>query len=196
MIDQLLLIGAATGLAGCGGDPGAAVVSHDDIAEQMRRLANEGSFFQAGQWESTSEILHLDGLRPSEAAALKAEVGRQTFSTCLSTEEVTEPDADFFTGNASDCVYSRFRMGDGKIEAKMRCVTGNIVQDNELVGNYARDRYDFTLTSVGQPPRGSRDPEDRTGTEGSKMVMGITARRVGDCARLGRPRPAESTGEK
>lgn len=177
------------GLAGCGNDPTPAPISHDDVAEQMRRLANEGEFFQAGQWESTSEILHLDGVRASEAAALKAEIGSQTFSTCLTAQEVTQPDADFFTGDASDCVYSRFSMAGGQIEAKMRCVTGNIIQDNELEGSYARDRYDFTLTSVGQPPEG------RTAPEGSKMVMNITAHRVGDCATLGQPRPADSTGE-
>ena len=150
----------------------------------MRRLANGGEFFKAGEWRSTSEILHLDGASESEAAELKAKVGRQTFSTCLTEEEVREPEADFFTGAASDCVYSRFAMGEGRIEAEMRCVTGTIVQDNKLSGTYAPDHYDFTLESTGAPP------------DGARMVMAISARRVGDCARLGPPRPTTSTGEK
>lgn len=178
----LLLAGSLTA---CGnGEAEAGLVSHDEIAESMRRLANEGEFFQSGQWQSTSEILQLDGASESEAAELKSKVGRQTFSTCLSEEEVSQPEADFFTGAASDCVYSRFVMGEGRIEAAMRCVTGTIVQDNILSGTYAPDRYDFTLTSTGAPP------------DGERMVMTISARRVGDCARLGPPRTARSTGEK
>lgn len=180
-ISTLLVAGS---LAACS-DEGAQgeLVSHDEIAEKMRRLANDGEFFRSGQWQSTSEILQLDGTSESEAAELKNKVGRQTFSTCLSEEEVSQPEADFFTGAESDCVYSRFAMGEGRIEAEMRCVTGLFVQDNILSGTYAPDQYDFTLTSIGAPP------------DGATMVMAISARRVGDCARLAPAKPSDSTGE-
>lgn len=147
----------------------------------MRRLANNGEFFRAGQWESTSRILDISGVSESEAADLKSRIGGQKFSTCLTQEEVEQPDADFFSGQQSDCSYSRFAMADGTIEAEMRCVTGAIVQDNILTGTYEPERYDFTLTSVGDGPTGET------------MTLAVSAKRVGDCARLGPARPA--TGE-
>ncbi|MBW0144239.1 DUF3617 domain-containing protein [Sphingomicrobium clamense] len=175
---------ALSALAACSAEPEEpAIVSHDEVAETMRRLANEGEFFRAGQWESTSRILNISNISESEAAELKARIGAQKFSTCLTQEEVTEPDADFFSGAQSDCAYAGFRMADGEIEASMRCVTGDIVQDNELTGTYASDRYDFTLTSKG------------VGPEGATMVMDISARRVGDCTKLGSARPDEPSGE-
>lgn len=179
-----VLLGAL-GLVACAPSDHEDAIDHDEIAQTMRRLANAGEFFQAGQWESTSQILQLDGIGESEAAELKKRIGRQTFSTCLAPEDVSEPDIDFFTGEASDCVYSQFAMADGEIEARMRCVTGQIVQDNHLIGTYAPDRYDFTLTSVGD---GKQAPAQT-------MVMAIAARRVGDCATLTRARKA-STGEE
>lgn len=173
-----MLVAALTACTGEEREP--LPVSHDDIAETMRRLANNGEFFRAGQWESTSRILEISGLPESEAADLKSRIGGQKFSTCLTQEEVEQPDADFFSGNQSDCSYSRFAMADGKIEATMRCVTGNIVQDNTLTGTYAPERYDFTLTSVGEGPTGET------------MTLAVSAQRVGDCARLGPARPAPS----
>lgn len=157
-------------------------VDQGEIAETMRRLVNDGEFFRSGQWESTSDILDISGVSDSEAAALKARLGGQKFSTCLTPEEVTQPDADFFSGSQSDCTYSRFVMGEGRIEAAMRCVTGTIVQDNQLTGTYDPERYDFTLTSTGAGPAGET------------MTLAISARRVGDCATLGPARP-EPTGE-
>lgn len=177
---------AALVLAGCSSDPAdPAPVPDEVIEEQMRKLANVGEFFRAGQWESRSDLLDLGGVTEADADAVKRRIGGQTFSTCLTSQEVTEPQADFFTGAASDCTYTRFSMDDGRIEAAMRCVTGAIVQETNLKGSYTPERYDIELTSVGEAPAAMR------------MTMAIAARRVGDCAILGPagPAPTNSTGE-
>ena len=66
----------------------------------------------------------------------------------------------------------------------MRCVTGQIVQNSELVGTYGPEQYDFTLTTTGD------------GENAETMVMAIAAKRVGDCTRLGAARPAPTGEEK
>ena len=64
---------------------------------------------------------------PPEAAAqvkqAMAKNGSHEFTTCLTEEDVKQPKGKFFTGN-EQCRYDHFTMGDGQIDAAMRCPSG------------------------------------------------------------------------
>ena len=64
-------------------------------------------------------------------------------------------------------------MGDGKIDAKMRCDQGETVQTMEMAGTYSPEAYTMTVSSI-------REGGPGPGGE-ARMKMRMDAKRVGTC---------------
>ena len=98
---------------------------------------------------------------------------QQGFESCLTAEQAKRPSEDFFSGKSDNCRYDHFKMGDGKINAKMRCQAGGATQVMEMAGNYSRDNYSMTMSMDQQG-----GPQAAAGL---RMRMRVDARRVGEC---------------
>ena len=102
-----------------------------------------------------------------------AKSGIHEFSTCLTEEDVKQPEGKFFTGN-DQCRYDHFTMSGGKIDAAMRCdATGGGTQVMTMKGNYSPESYSMRMemkTSGGQGAAGAMT-----------MRMRVDSKRVGAC---------------
>jgi len=163
-------------LAACGSEPGvdAENASVQEVAEQVRDATKEPGFIRAGKWvsEVSMEELSAPGMPPEMRERMKAMVPpRQSFESCLTAEEARRPKEDFFAQGNNQCRYDHFRMGDGKIDAKMRCDRQGMTQVMELDGTYSPDTYTMRMTTSSQQrPAG-----------GMRMTMRVDAKRIGEC---------------
>lgn len=178
---RLALILGLGALAACGREPDvdAKNASVAEVAEQVRDATREPGFIRAGKWVSqvSMEELSAPGMPAEARERMKSMVpGLQSFESCLTREEAKRPKEDFFAQGNNQCRYDHFRMGDGRIDAKMRCDRQGMTQVMELAGTYSPDSYTMRMTtSSGQGAAG-----------GMRMTMRVDAKRVGECE----PRPA------
>lgn len=179
----LAAISLAVLLAGC--DSGPKVdVKNANMSEVGKAVAKSGigrgDDFQVrpGKWESKVAIeeIEIPGMPAGMQEQMKktfAEHQTAGFTSCLTPEEARKPKADFFAGKDNKCRYDHFKMGDGKIDAKMRCDAGEGVQVMEMAGTYSPEAYSMTVSSVRE---GGAGP----GGE-ARMKMRMDSRRVGEC---------------
>lgn len=164
-------------LAACRSEPevDARNASVEEVANQVAQADDGTNFISPGQWQSvvTIEEVSAPGMPPEMAERMKTMMGGgQTAETCLTQEQVKRPSEEFFAGKGNQCRYDHFTMGDGKIDAKMRCTQGQVVQVMEMDGSYAPDRYQMNMQTNmegGGPPGGMT------------MRMRVDAKRTGEC---------------
>ena len=169
-------------LAACDSSPEVDIrdANASEVGEAVAESGVTGDAFQVrpGKWESKVAIeeMQIPGMPAAMQEQMKqtfAERQQTGFTSCLTPEEAKKPKADFFAGQDNNCRYDHFRMGDGKIDAKMRCDAGEAVQSMEMAGTYSPESYSMTMTTV------------RTGEPGPggevRMKMRMDAKRVGDC---------------
>lgn len=175
-------------IAACDSSPEVDVenANASEVAEAVRDsgISGDDSFqVRPGKWESKVALLEIDipGMPAEMQETMKrtfAERQPSSFTSCLTPEEAKKPKEDFFAGN-DKCRYDHFKMGDGKIDAKMRCDAGEGVQLMEMAGTYADEAYTMTMTTM---------REDAAGPGGNaKMTMRMDARRVGECDKESTP---------
>ena len=176
---RAVLIIACVALAGCRGEPevDARNASVEDVARQVDE-ARANDFVRPGKWQSkvTIEQLDLPGMPAEMAESMKkmmAQHQERTTESCLTPEEAKRPKEDFFAGKDNNCRYEHFTMGDGKIDARMRCTQGSINQVMEMEGTYSPEQYELRMTSSME---GAPEPASNM-----SMRMRIEARRVGEC---------------
>lgn len=149
-----LTIAAATAiiLAACGKpkvDETNATAA--EVAEAVADAGGSDLHLTAGRWESTLEFTEVNapGMPPEMASVMKGMIGEaQNYATCLSKEEAEKPDADFFSGEDKDCTHEHFKMGGGRIDAKMVCKSddgGRVT--NAMAGTYSPRAYDMVMES-------------------------------------------------
>ena len=170
-------------LAACDSSPEVDVrdANAGEVAEAVRKSGVGGDdAFQVrpGKWESKVAIEEIDipGMPAGMQETMKktfAERQPAGFISCLTPEEARKPKEDFFAGKDNKCRYDHFKMGDGKIDAKMRCDAGGAAQIMEMAGTYSPNSYTMTMTTVRE---GGAGP----GGE-ARMKMRMDARRVGEC---------------
>ena len=143
-------------------------------------IARDDSFqVNPGKWESkvTVEAIEIPGMPPGLQEQMKksfAEHQATGFTSCLTPEQAKKPKEDFFAGKDNNCRYDHFKMGDGKIDAKMRCDGGGgATQVMEMAGSYSPEAYTMTVTTI-------REGGAEAGGE-AKMKMRMDAKRVGAC---------------
>ena len=174
--------------AACGSSPEVDVenANASEVAEAVRDsgLAGDDSFqVRPGKWESKVALLDIDipGMPAEMQDTMKrtfAERQPSGFTSCLTPEEAKKPREDFFAGN-DKCRYDHFKMGDGKIDARMRCDAGEGVQLMEMAGTYSDESYTMTMTTMREGAAGPGGD--------AKMTMRMDARRVGECDKASAP---------
>jgi hypothetical protein len=118
------------------------------------------------------EKMDMPGM-PADAKAMmnKQMASAHTFTSCLTPEEVNQPNAEFFQGNDSGCKYDKFLMAGGKVDAVMTCDANGQKQKMTMSGTYGEDAYEMKVSSTGEMQPGMP----------MNMAMTIASRRVGDC---------------
>ena len=176
----VLLLGSGLALAACNRGPQVHEenASVEDVAAKVRDATGGGQFIRAGEWKSTGSIeeMTIPGLSAADSARMKqamAKSGIHEFSTCLTEEDVKQPEGKFFTGS-DDCRYDHFTMSGGKIDAALRCqAAGGVTNIMTMKGTYAPESYNMRMemTSKGAP-----------GGQGAMtMKMKVDSKRVGAC---------------
>ena len=152
--------------------------SVEDVAAKVRQATGGGQFIRAGEWKSTSAIeeMSVPGLSAEESARMKqimAKTGSHEFTTCLTEEDVKQPEGKFFTGN-EQCRYDHFTMSRGKIDAAMRCQSPEGgTQVMTMAGTYSPDSYQMRMEMKGEAAPGA--PGAMT------MRMRVSSKRTGSC---------------
>lgn len=150
---------------------GDGKISAEEVEAQLGDAMAAGSFMSAGEWQSRIliEDVQLPGMTEDMAAMMQDMMGNRTYSTCLTPEDVEQPDERFFAGEDNDCAYDRFALKDGRIDAQMTCNMDGVRQVMEMSGTYGAESYDLTMRAS-SPDEG-----------GMRMTMKVSAERVGDC---------------
>ena len=175
---HMLLIACLVPLAACGNEPEVDVenASVGEVAREVADAGGSGSFIQPGKWEArmTVEAIDAPGLPESVKTAMRGmnERGEVTTS-CLTPEDVKKPKEEFFAGADKACRYDHFRMGDGRIDAKMRCDRQGASQEMAMQGTYSADTYSMKMTAKAS---GGEGP-----AANMSMTMKVDAKRVGEC---------------
>lgn len=180
MTKTILMLACALPLAACDNSPkiNEKNASVDEVAAKVRAASGSGSFVRPGEWQSTVVIEQFDvpGMPPQAVEHMKSAVAQNrqhSFKTCLTPEEVKQPRGKFFTGN-EQCRYDHFTMGDGKIDAAMRCPAGQgMTQKMTMTGTYGPERYDMRMTMKGE---GVDGPAGKM-----TMRMRVESNRIGEC---------------
>ena len=176
----VLLLGSGLAVAACNQGPQVHEenASVDEVAAEVRKATGGARFIRAGEWKSTGTIeeMSIPGMSAAESARMKdamAKSGIHEFSTCLTEEDVKQPEGKFFTGN-EQCRYDHFTMSGGKIDAAMRCESpGGGTQVMTMAGTYSPDSYQMRMEmkTAGGP-----------GAAGAMtMRMRVDSKRVGAC---------------
>ncbi len=180
-LHAIAIFGSLAALGACNQGPevNEQNASVEDVAGKVRE-ATGGQFIRAGEWKSTSAIedMTIPGMSAEESARMKqvmAKSGIHEFTTCLTEEDVKQPEGKFFTGN-DQCRYDHFTMSRGKIDAAMRC-SGNGGGGDQLMtltGTYAPDSYRMRMEMKGGGAPGA------SGT--MTMRMRVDSKRIGECS--------------
>ena len=178
---HLLLTCALVGLAplaACDSEPNveARNASVEEVAEKVADAGGSDSFVRPGKWQSRVQIeeFELPGAPPEAKEAMRRLHDRvQVQESCLTPENAKRPKEDFFAGENKNCRYDRFTMGDGKIDAVMKCTGGGMAQTMAMEGSYSPEAYQMRMSmkadAGGGPPGGMT------------MTMRVDARRIGEC---------------
>ncbi|WP_310468625.1 DUF3617 domain-containing protein [Sphingomonas sp.] len=173
------LLACAIPLAACDSDPevSATNASVEEVADKVADAGAGTNFIRAGKWSSTvtMEEVTAPGMPPEMAERMKNATGAgqgKTYESCLTEEEAKRPKEDFFAGS-NQCRYDHFTMGNGKIDAKMRCAQGGMNQVMEMAGTYSPERYQMRMATKMD---GAGGP-----VEGMTMKMRVDAKRIGAC---------------
>lgn len=175
-----LIIGIAA-LAACNKSPqvNEKNASVAEVAQKVHEAGVDSTFVNPGKWQSkvTIEQFEVPGMPPEMAQRMKetmAKFQERSFETCLTKEEAKRPKEDFFTGRNDRCRYDHFTMGDGKIDALMRCGgEGGAVQVMSMTGTYSPEAYAMrmAMTREGGPKSSA----------GTTMRMRVESHRIGAC---------------
>lgn len=168
-------------LAACGSDDRvvATNASVAEVAAKVQAAKLDEDRFRAGKWAISGRIddIQMPGMPASVAAQIKRQgTMMDGVTSCVTEADAKKPAADFFTGNKS-CRYDHFAMGQGKIDARMRCGSGEMVQLTTLTGTYGPEIYRMAMTTAMEnPSRGTAH-----GMEGMTMKLSVEGKRIGAC---------------
>lgn len=141
------------------------------VAEQV---AASGMTPRPGRWQGNFRVekLEIAGMPPQGAEQMNKSMGMdRSYFTCLTPEQAAKPDARFFQKAAEGCIYDRFTMADGKIDAVMTCKPGAGPTRMAMNGTYNADTYDLKINGSGEVAKGMP----------MSIAMAVTSRRVGEC---------------
>ena len=131
---------------------------------------------RAGMWEHKVEYSQLEvpGVPAGMQEMVKNNMGSGITSTrCLAEDEVREPDANFFGGEASNgCSYDEFDRSGNRMTMKVTCqIPQGGTSTTAMEGQFGADSYTLAIDGkvTGMP------------TGDVTMKGTISGRRIGDC---------------
>ena len=176
---KALMLAPLITLAACGS--GTQVEAENaSVAEVQARIKEAGGapeMLNPGRWESTVRIEKVDipGMPAELAERMRKAMAGRTSASCLTPEEARKPAAEFFAGkDRQGCRYDHFRMGDGKLDAKMTCAGQGGGATIAMKGDYTPDSFQLAMNMDGKgipnAPQGAMT-----------MAMAVDSKRVGEC---------------
>jgi hypothetical protein len=176
-----LLMVSALPLAACNSSPTieARNATVAEVAEKVDKAGGVVEFLSPGKWlnKATMGEFSAPGMPPGIADNMKAAMDKKPGTEqCMKAGDVKKPRTDFFAGN-KNCRYDHFKMGDGVIDAKMRCDAGGHTQLMTMAGNYKPDEYHMTMTT--EMDRGTSGAAGAMGS--MTMKMRVDGKRIGEC---------------
>jgi hypothetical protein len=154
---------------------GGSVTAENESAESVaKKVAASAVKPLPGRWESKVKLENFEmaGMPPQAKEAMARQMASaDTFSSCLTPEQVDQPAGDFFAGGAKGCTYKHFTMAGGKLDAEMTCGKDMYVQTMTMRGSYSKAAYDITINSKSEVEPGKP----------MTMSLAVASRRVGDC---------------
>ena len=183
-------------LAGCDSGPKVSVTnaSVGEVAAKVDAARLDETFFRAGKWSVKGQIddIKVPGMPPELAAQIKRQgAGMDGTTSCVSEADAKKPAADFFTGNKS-CKYDHFTMGNGKIDARMRCSAGGGTQLTTMTGTYGPENYRMAMTTAMENPAQGSATGMAKGLDGMTMKLSVEGKRIGACD-AATPAPKQET---
>ena len=173
-----LLAAAVLGLAACDQGPEVDLTNATpaEVAKAMKDSGATRSMVRPGKWSSSVSILEMNG--PGMPPEMQAKLGQpQTVEACLTADQVDNPERMLGTVPAS-CKYTRYTMGDGKMNGTMRCEQNGMVQQMTVAGTYADDRYSLIIDNKTSVPANAVAGQP---AGAMSMKMKIESRRLGEC---------------
>ena len=161
-------------LAACSSQDDTITAENESAESVAEKVAKADIRPKAGRWEMEMQLekMEIPGMPAEVQEAMKGQMGKvQTAATCLTEEEASKPEADFFKPGGSGCTYEKFTMGGGTIDAVMNCEQGGQKQKMTLNGTYSEDAYAMNVTADGEVAPGKP----------MSMAMRVASKRVGDC---------------
>ena len=147
---------------------------NESVESVAQKVASSGLMPKPGRWEATVKLEKMDipGMPPEAREMMQQHMSAtQTSVSCLTPEKAEKPDASFFQPDASGCIYEKFSMADGKLDAVMTCENGGQMQKMSMNGTYDQENYTMRMSSEGVGPDGKP----------VSMDMSVVSRRVGEC---------------
>ena len=168
-------------LAACNSSPTieAKNATVAEVTEKVDKAGGVVEFLRPGKWLNKASIVELSapGMPPGVADNMKAMMAKKPGTEqCMKEGDARRPKTDFFAGN-KNCRYDHFKMGDGVIDAKMRCTIGGHTQLMTMAGDYKPDEYHMTMTT--EMDRGASAPAGAMGS--MTMKMRVDGKRTGEC---------------
>ena len=178
----LTIIASLALLVACDSSPTveAENASVAEVAEKVRAAGGGDVTLRPGKWltKVTLDEITAPGMPAGMADQMKVTIaGRPGGESCLTEAEVRKPNAGFFAGKNDNCRYDHYKMGGGKIDAKMRCTAGGGTQTMVMSGDYGPEEYHMAMTTrmeLGQAAAGA-------GMGSMAMKMRVEGKRIGDC---------------
>ena len=165
---------ATFAIAGCGQEKGVEAKNESVESVSNKVAAATNIRPQPGRWQSTVKMERIDmpGV-PQQAkdAMAKQMTAGHSFSSCLTPEQVNQPNGGFFAGGAEGCVYNSFTMAGGRVDADMTCDHGGMKQTMKMNGNYSPTSYDIKISSQSEVQPGVP----------MTMNLAVTSSRTGEC---------------
>ena len=184
----LCLALAPLALAACSSEP-EVKAENASFAEVSNRMAETGLAEDAriapGRWQISSTVsdVKLEGV-PEQVAAQVRTAMQQTVKVeyCVTPEEAAKPSGELFTGKTgNNCSYDRFALGDGKINAVLRCADprgGSVV--TRIGGTYSPEAYQVKTAVEARSVAGGK-------TEVMTLATEAVGTRIGECKAAAAP---------
>ena len=181
----LMLSVSLLALAGCNSQPSvtATNASANEVAAKVAVATRGGDLMSPGRWEGTITIkdMRMPGLPPEQQKMIAAKLGKSNaMISCVTPEQVKARHA-FFTGDEMKrCTYDSFKMGGGKLDAKVSCNNEGSKMSAVMHGDYSPDSYRMEMSNQMGGEAG-----------GMTSTVVVDAKRVGECRGdedRGRPR--------
>jgi hypothetical protein len=167
------------------GQSAGSIALTDATSEQVHQAywsKKPGAPMHAGQWEHRIEVVDLAYPGEPSTPELDARIAAakkdpRVTSLCADGHELSAPEPRaVFEKMGSSCHYDSIAIGNGKLDARLRCKTPDGGGDllNHVTGTYDADRFAMTMRIE------MRYPEPG---QGMKMTMALAGRRTGECKR-------------